>query len=98
MGTSHSFCAILKKAIFKIQRVTSHCNPMEGGRAKKTVLFFFTYVHQGLKVLFLMNFYLLVMAYKGLVSIYGYLLPFWRNRTLLFSRVLKGQFDIQLHW
>ena len=63
---------------------------MKGGRAKKSVLFFFTYVHPGLKVIFFGKSYLLVMAYKGMVSIFLYLSPFWRNSFLLFSPFKKS--------
>ena len=82
----------------KNQWVTFHCNPMEGGRAKNPVLFFFTYVHPGLKIFFFVNSYLLVMAYKGLVSIFLYLSPFWRNSTMLLSPVSRGQFENLTHW
>ena len=71
---------------------------MEGGRAKNPVLFFFTYVHPGLKIFFFVNSYLLVMAYKGLVSIFLYLSPFWRNSTLLLSPISRGHFENLLHW
>ena len=90
--------AILNNAFFKNQWVTFHCNPMEGGRAKNPVLFFFTYVHPGLKIFFFVNSYLLVMAYKGLVSIFLYLSPFWRNSTLLLSPISRGHFENLLHW
>ena len=47
---------------------------MEGGRAKKSV-FFFTYDHQGLKMISWGDSYPLVMAYQGQVSIFMYLSP-----------------------
>ena len=48
---------------------------MEGGRAKKSVVFFFTYDHQGLKMISWGDSYPLVMAYQGQVSIFMYLSP-----------------------
>ena len=42
---------------------------MGGGRAKISVLFFFSYDHQNIKNIFFVNYYSLVMVYQGLVSI-----------------------------
>ena len=81
IGMFLSFLSILQNVFLKTNE-HFNVNPIGGGRAKNPVLFFFTYVHPGLKIIFFVNSYLLVMAYKGLVSIFLYLSPFW---TLLFS-------------
>ena len=66
---------------------------MGGGRGKKMVLFFFTYLHQRFNVIFFGGSYPQVMAYQGQVSIFVDVSPIWSNSTLLFCYYYKGQLD-----